>query len=881
MLTKNDKTVADVEEGKKEKIIDNLKGFTEKFVNCIANASFDMPSNQVDLSSNQTSGQVLQQVTSTDQTPNASVAQVLGSETPSNQANSSESYSSLWSWLGYSSPTPPGSPEKTSTHSSAEIPEVQSTKPIDKKVESSAKMQKYDSRSLIEVFKQADTRYNNSDSYWSLISWLFRRRSFGKTINDLKSFPDPILRLQAFYLFTSEQGGTWHIGSANTALYIAAIRAIPDYENDRQSLSDEFIHEVLIPHLRPLVNLEIIARIEKRAEFLRKKEEERRQVEEDCRVFLNQAAEIELFDNAELARKEAVDNPTKQVFHLSARTLSAKELQLKQKRTKAKVDENELVWQFTWYDSTGNPNLLEMTSGLESLLTSFNLIKRPEESGDSEIKLKLTEFSRLEKEYEERTSVVLEPSAEELEDLKSSYAITKKDRQYQLTWYDNQGNPVPLVLSHHYLLATWLATKEALTIEDLPILKIYLQPQFANPELSIKMCCSQLAEEHLARTKVLIDPRSDLSFLSLTYVLTQDEGQYQLTWFDSFCNPNPVNLENHEALSKWLKTKTAVSHEDMSQLRTYLQHVKMRNEVDQSVQKGLGRKILEKKGVTLICTDNLEGIPPYKLSAGIYILTRSPDPKTGEWILYQRQKGGENIRVNISAAKTDDSAEAESVKTNDWEDFHKFLAEKEAPFSAAQLSLGDQAELKKKIMAIIPMPKETNLCTAVEVFNEKKAHKFTACTFVVTKKDSEWQLIYIDILQRAIPVPVSNENLPAVNALFNKWKGDPQSLANEQLKELSGHLIGYKPMSQIKMSKFSLVAKCIASQASILHSQEGTSTQEETTRQSIPEPGRINLSNFAKITELWGQRPVYKPVEKTSTKPASEDPSAFQSVYTS
>lgn len=858
-----------------------------------------MPVNQVDLSSNQASGQILEEVTKTDQTPKDSIAQVHAPETPSNQANSSESYSSLWSWLGYGSPTPPSSPEKSSAHSSAEIPEVQSTKPVEKKVESSAKTKKYDSRSLIEVFKQADTRYNNSDSYWSLISWLFRRRSFGKTINDLKSFPDPILRLQAFYLFTSEEGGTWHIGSANTALYIAAIRAIPDYENDRQSLSDEFIHEVLIPHLRPLVNLEIIARIEERAEFLRGKEEERRKVEEDCRVFLNQAAEIELFDNAELARKEAVDNPTKQVFHLSARTLNAKELELKQKRTKTKVDEKELVWQFTWYDSTGNPNLLEMTSGLESLLTSFHLIKRPEESGDSEIKLKLTEFSRLEKEYEERTSVVLEPSPEELEDLKSSYAITKKDRQYQLTWYDNHGNPVPLVLSHHYLLATWLATKEALTIEDLPVIKIYLQPQFANPELSIKMCCSQLAKDHLARTKVLIDPPSkDLSFLSLTYVLTQqDEGQYQLTWYDSFCKPNPVNLENHEALSKWLKTKTALSHEDMSQLRTYLQHVKMRNEVDQSAQKGLGRKILEKKGVTLICTDNLEGIPPYKLSAGIYILTRSPDPKTGEWILYQRQKGGENIRVNISAAETDDSSEAEieSVKTNDWEDFHRFLAEKQAPFSAAQLSLVDQAELKKKLMSIIPVPKETNLCTAVEVFDEKTVAEFAACTFIVTKKDSEWQLIYIDILQRALPVLVSSDNLPEVQALFSKWKGDPLSLVDEQLKELSKYLVDYKHVNQINMSKFSLLAQCLAKRSTIPEktikslAEETSTTQtteqcipetvstEETshpiTEQPRPEPGKLNLSQFANITKMWGERPVYKTAEQTSTKRAYENPS--------
>ncbi|PJE13986.1 MAG: hypothetical protein CK430_05825 [Legionella sp.] len=729
-----------------------------------------------------------------------------------------------------------------------------------KKAESSFKELNKDSRALIKVFEMANRKYSNEDSYFWLISRFFRHRSFEKTINDLKSFPDPILRLQAFYLFISEEGGTWHIGSANTAIYISAIRAILGYENDEQSVSDEFIHGVIIPNLRPLVNLEIIARIEERAEFLRQKEEERRKVEENCRAYLNQAAEIELFDDAELAKKEAVDSPAKQVFHLSARKLTLKELELKQKRTKTKIDENELVWQFTWYDFTGNPNFLEMTPGLENLLTSFQLVETPKEDEDSErtspveIKLKLAEFSRLEKEYEERTNVVLEPSAEELEDLKSSYAITKKDKQYQLTWYDNQGHQVPLTIGHHYLLANWLASKENLTKEDLPVLKIYLQPQFANPQLSIKMCCSQLAEEHLTRTKVLINPTSrELEYLSLTYVLTQQDEQYQLTWYDSFSKAHPVNLERYESFSKWLKTKAAFTNEDMLKLRTYLQHVKMRNEVNQTAQKSLGREILVKKGVTLICTDNLQGIPPYKLSAGIYILTRTPDPKTGEWILYQRQKGGVNIPVNIN----DEGGK-------DWDNFHSFLAEKQTPFSAAQLTSSDQIELKNKIMAAMPMPKETNLCAAVEEFNVKEARKFPSCTFVVTKKDSEWQLFYIDTLQHAVSVTVSSDKLPQVYALFNQWKDDPQSLTDIQLKELSNQLIDYKPANQIILSKFSLIAKCVAGHKIFM-----------------PEPGRINLSDFANITKLYGERPVLKPENHASTNPTTEEPSAHQTVYNS
>ncbi|WP_133134819.1 hypothetical protein [Legionella nautarum] len=920
MLTKDDTTIVDVE-GKKEKIIDNLRGFAGALVDCIANASFDMPLEDEAINSNQSLEQEKVATTEDEEPKKDNITQEQASETLDNKEDSSESHS-FWYWLsslvGYGSPTPPGSPDKSPARSSVSPNKSESAKELGK-----------DSRSLIGVFERASKHYLDKDSYWSLISGFFRQRSFEQTINDLKSFSDPILRLQAFYLFTSAKGATWHSGSANVAVYTSAIRVIPGYENDEQSVSDEFIHRVIIPNLRPLVDLEIIARIEGRAEFLDQKEVERRKVEAECQVYLNQAASIELFNDAELARKTAVDNPEKQVFHLSARKLSAKELELKQKRTKSKIDENELVWQFTWYDSTGNPNLLEMTSGLESLLTSFHLIDTQKESVDSEIKLKLAEFSRLEKEYEERTNVVLEPSAEELEDLKSSYVITKKDKQYQLTWYDNQGNKVPLVLSHHYLLATWLATKENLTKEDLPVLRIYLQPQFANPELSLKICCRQLAEEHLARTKVLINPSSkELQNLSLTYVIAGQDKEYELTWYDSFGKTHSVNLEGYDSFSKWLKDKEALSHEELPRLRTYLQQVKMRNEVNQTAKKSLGREILEKKGVTLICTDDLQRIPPYKLSVGIYILTRSPDPKTGEWILYQRQKGGVNIPVNVK-----------DEGSNDWDDFHRFLAEKQSPFSAVQLTSNDQAKLKKKIMAAMPVPKEKNLCRAVEAFQVKHAREFPACTFVVTKKDSEWQLFYIDTLQHAVAVSVSSDKLPKVHELFSQWKEEEaQSLVDEQLKELSSHLIDYKPANQIKMSEFSLIAKCIAGQLSKQKELEETtksheslaedsSTQssdqvsEESTfpytrismpepgrlnlsdytkvsewwgkrtvlkngesaspcpRTSMPEPGRLNLSDYTKVTAWWGERPVLKPEEQTPPKQTSEDSSVSQSVY--
>ncbi|PJE13987.1 hypothetical protein [Legionella sp.] len=123
MLTKQEKTIDKIEE-KKERIIDNLKGFAKDFVNCIANASFDVPLEDEALDASQSSEQ--QKVTTTEEaTKDGNSTQEKAPETVNKQENPGESYSYVWSWLsslvGYGSPTPPSSPDKVQAHSNKAV----------------------------------------------------------------------------------------------------------------------------------------------------------------------------------------------------------------------------------------------------------------------------------------------------------------------------------------------------------------------------------------------------------------------------------------------------------------------------------------------------------------------------------------------------------------------------------------------------------------------------------------------------------------------------------------------------------------------------------------------------------------------------------------
>jgi len=537
-----------------KKIINNLENFAQTFVDCIANASFNVPSGGLPSDLPETSQQPVLVETvavseeSTKQEGKEGSQEAVEADKSSVSA-SSESYSYVWSWLssltGYAA-SPQSSPNNSL--------ERHGSKASDKHEEEAAKQKLGHNQSLIKIFEIASGKYSNKDSYWGWISMFFRHRSFEKTIDDLKSFPDPILRLQAFQLFISE--GTWHIGSANTTLIITAIRSIDGYENDEKSVPDSFIHETIIPHLKPLILEEISKRIEARTEFLKKQEEERRRLEAMCLEQIKPAADVEIFDDGQKAKQFAIENPTRLSFCISARKPTEREISAR-KLTDAKSDGNELVWQLTWYDASGNPHSLKFQSDAEEPLAAIRPAELNVQGTANTVQLDFEQKTEeLLKEHQAREKVLFEPTPQELENLKSAYAVTVKDKQLQIFWYDSQSRSQQINLENHTLLVKWFKIKleknEEVTKEDLPLLKVYLHPQYTNPVVKLKLSCRALQEERVESLKRDEEERKRLE----PECLAQIKPAAEVELFDDarmakqFAIENPTKLSFHISARK-------------------------------------------------------------------------------------------------------------------------------------------------------------------------------------------------------------------------------------------------------------------------------------------------------------------------------------------
>lgn len=348
---------------------------------------------------------------------------------------------------------------------------------------------------------------------------------------------------------------------------------------------------------------------------------------------------------------------------------------------------------------------------------------------------------------------------------------------WQLTWYDITGKANRLEI--------YGELKELLKeIKTLP-------EENSSRQFKIKSACTRLVEELLAKTQVLVNPAPALlKDLTSTYVLSTDP--MRIVWYDSLGNRQPLNLHKYPQLETWLGPKTEFAEKDLPPLKMYLRHIVMRREVDEDKQNNVFEVLRKKHGETLIATNNIATVPPYKLTAGTYLLIREPDAKTGAWVLYQRQKGGINQRIN----------------TDNWEAFHEVLAQNSGQ-SAEELSLIVKNKLREGIKNSEKiLVKNKSLCFAVNAFSSVNPMTYEPGSFIVTKQEEQWQLFYIDTLQKAILVDLTQ--CSQVDPLFAQWLGLPEALGAAQLGELSKVLADFKPAARLKNEDFSELEKCLA-----------------------------------------------------------------------
>lgn len=565
-----------------------------------------------------------------------------------------------------------------------------------------------------------------------------RKKAFEKAVEEIMSNPEPIARLQNFLLFINE--GSWEEHSANPCLTIKVIRQVDGFENDEKALSNAYLRKTTLPLLTPLLIADLKLQIELHKSALIQKEANKKEIAAITRGKRAPLEKRELFLEEASARAFAMANPDKQAFHLSF---------------------NGMVWQMTWYDLTGKPNSLQIKGELQNALNSLKVNTLP---------------------------------------AKNSLA-----------------------------------------------------------ELNIKRTCGKLVEEVLARTQVFVEPTPTLLVgLASSYVLTRNDEQFQLFWHDSLGKSHPVVVENHPQFAEWLNTKSGFLEEDLLKLKTYLQHIRVRREVDEVKHAHVGQTLQENHGITLVTTDNLQKIPGYKRIAGTYFLTR--EPQTRQWALYQKQKGEGNLQKidtdNWEAFRSilakNDRLSAEQLNSNvsgvydlclmskdsileknklyfgftedgllqysvispseriiiDTISKKELNYELEDPLTTEQLNplMSDLLRITAKRGHIRSIAEEVRgcikntdrqkqtSCIAVKDFSPQDGIKYSPNSFIITKQAKQWQLFYIDTLQKAITV--DSERVDDLSLFLDQCSDEPESL-NEL--ELTNFLNSWLITSQLRV----------------------------------------------------------------------------------
>lgn len=596
---------------------------------------------------------------------------------------------------------------------------------------------------LVEIFEEAKKKYNNEESpFWSWVYSYTRKRTeeFVQTVETLKVFPTPKIRLQEFQHFFS--AGKWKTTSANTELFILLIKSVPGYEPEE----DSYLHSNIIRPLRRILLSQIKLLIQE-YEVSERRAAEREKELKAMREAKNKESElIYLFNDEDKAKLYAIKNPEHQVFNFAVSGL----------------DSNESKWEITWYDFNGKATSLGITPELTSVLKRI----------EGELKNLLSMSSPGE-----------------------SHIKQKK-------------------------LLTQLLEKSGSVRE-------------------LKAECKKILDLMLDKTQVLFKPNSSqLVNLVSTFVIQQEEKLTRLYWYDSLGKANLLQLEDYPELATWVGQKANLSENDYIRLKVYLRDVSIRHDVDEAKQSKIQSLLKEKHGVALIATDDWTKIPSYKLMKDTYILTREPDATTGEWVLYQRQRGGINAKINIQTWPNPDAMDT----------FEKVLKNNN-DVSAANLSFAAKEKLREIIKQSSIMSQKIT-CQAMNKFPSTEEICLKPGSFILTRKESNYeyyyQLYYVDSLQKTIKIDMRECPAKALS-LLSKCEGEPESLSSQVLNELSKTLLDFKPASRIDLTKFSKLENLFG-------------------KQNEKKPGKLDVNNYA-IAGLFGHKPSTKGSKEEQVNP--------------
>lgn len=649
---------------------------------------------------------------------------------------------------------------------------------------------------LISLFESAKARY-----VWESYRCI-RSSEFDTTIMELKNFPESINCLQVLANFVSSGG--WSSNSANTLLFFELIQAT-GYKREPYE-TDAYLQQQVVTELKDSLCDLIVKRVLEYESDIKAADLKQQQLDAMRTIKPQNLITILLCDSHELAKETQRSNPEKMTFCLICNPAEG---------------DKASVWQLFWYDLLGRANFLPTGNELRSLLLSLKINQLPNPNLDSYDQIKVC-CSKL---IGMNSDMYLFADGETAGKFstghpgKHSFCLSpvsssrgSDSLKWQLTWHDLQGKPNHL--SIHSGLAQLIGSLKDGQLPAADTLMHY----------KIKQECATLVNELRSKVTVLINPESDsLKGLTGAYVLTRGLPGITLQWYDNLGICQDIMLGKYPALNVWLNEQTTLSIDALPQLKTYLMHLNVRREVDESKQTNILGLLQKQHGITLLTANDLSKVPAFKLIAGVYILMREPLDNTGDWVLYLRHKGGVNERIN----------------TTNWGAFHQILLEKNELMPDA-LPITTKNALRNAITSALCDINTTSRCMAVNKFLPEQAGNYKAGSFVITKEAEVWSLYYITTLQKALRVNL--QDYPDVRMLLGKYDGEPVSLGSSIVSQIDKSLVDFKPKSLVNLADYSKLSCLLSKQV----------TPSPQHKSDSPGPNKLNMKNYVAIGGLFG-----------------------------
>ncbi|QBR83544.1 hypothetical protein E3983_03720 [Legionella israelensis] len=401
---------------------------------------------------------------------------------------------------------------------------------------------------ILNAIKLAGRDYKGEEYNWLFTYWRKRKEIATYTERDIDGSLSIIPRLQALAKVFLDPTGGWKSTSYNTTLLFYFLGAL---ENNTNPTADPFFNSIVYDLADPFKR-KLQDSLHEHLIAQKIAQEKARELESISDKAKKEALNfVHIFSNHEKAREYAMQKPQQISFALFFE--------------KGK-------WQLAWYDVLGDDYSLEINKELNKQLSLYD---EKDIIYDDAIKF---ECIKLRDAFIEKRKLFINPSASELSNIKSTFVLKGQKENYELYWYDNEGDCRQIDLAPYPFFLEYLNSQDKMDENNLPQLQAFLRK--LNPTVSTGISKARQTLEKFFKNqkiegvnsfKLLVNPAVHaLDNLISTFVIYKNREDIRLEWYDAFGNGREISLEPYDKLISWLKAHEDIAEEDYPELKQQL-----------------------------------------------------------------------------------------------------------------------------------------------------------------------------------------------------------------------------------------------------------------------------------------------------------------------